>query len=219
MKAFIFGAGAQGRVVLDTLRAQGGYESIAFLDDDPAVWGKQINGVPVAGNLEQVRGLPQAAYGVIVALGDPIKRLAVARKVREHGSAMLNAIHPSAVIMASARLGQGNAIEPLAVLSANVTVADCTIVNTCAIIEHDTVIAEGATIGSGAMVGGRCRIERAAFICASAVILPRVVVGAGSIVAAGSIVTHDVPDGVLVMGAPARTKERVGADFDWTRVL
>lgn len=41
--------------------------------------------------------------------------------------------------------------------------------------------------------------------CAGAIILPGVTVGENAIVAAGAVVTKDVPDNVIVAGAPAKT--------------
>jgi acetyltransferase-like isoleucine patch superfamily enzyme len=47
-------------------------------------------------------------------------------------------------------------------------------------------------------------VARGGRIGAGAVLLPGLHVGADALVAAGSVVTRDVPDGVIVMGAPAR---------------
>jgi hypothetical protein len=47
-------------------------------------------------------------------------------------------------------------------------------------------------------------IEDYAVLGASSTILPGVRVGAHSLVAAGSVVTHDVPQGVVVAGVPAK---------------
>ena len=77
MKALIVGAGAQGRVTLDILRAQGRHESIAFVDDDPALTGRQVNGVTVECRLEEALVQPHGDE-MIVALGNPERRLAVA---------------------------------------------------------------------------------------------------------------------------------------------
>ena len=48
-------------------------------------------------------------------------------------------------------------------------------------------------------------IRRNAWIGAGAIILPGVTVGENAIVAAGAVVTKDVPDNVIVAGAPAKT--------------
>ncbi|MGE0756146.1 MAG: acyltransferase [Pirellulaceae bacterium] len=53
------------------------------------------------------------------------------------------------------------------------------------------------------------RIGRGAIVTANATILPGVQVGAGSLVGAGSVVTRDVPEGVVVVGNPARIAKRV----------
>lgn len=56
--------------------------------------------------------------------------------------------------------------------------------------KHRTVIGEGAFIGSGAML------------------VAPVNIGKGATIGAGSVVTHDVPDGALVYGVPARDKRK-----------
>jgi acetyltransferase-like isoleucine patch superfamily enzyme len=51
-------------------------------------------------------------------------------------------------------------------------------------------------------IGDRCLIG------AHSIVYPGVRIGNGCIVAAGSVVTHDVPDGCIVMGNPARVVEK-----------
>ena len=48
------------------------------------------------------------------------------------------------------------------------------------------------------------RIRSGAFIGVHSVIMPGVTVGRGAVVGAGSVVTHDVEDGTIVAGVPAR---------------
>lgn len=51
---------------------------------------------------------------------------------------------------------------------------------------------------------GRVTIGSSVFIGAESIVLPGVTIGDNVIIGAGSIVTHDVPDGVVAMGNPAR---------------
>lgn len=53
-----------------------------------------------------------------------------------------------------------------------------------------TVVKQGASIGAGSTI------------------LPGVIIGKHAMVAAGAVVTHDVPEGVLVQGIPARKVKR-----------
>jgi UDP-2-acetamido-3-amino-2,3-dideoxy-glucuronate N-acetyltransferase len=53
------------------------------------------------------------------------------------------------------------------------------------------------------------RILRAARVGGGAVLLPGVTVGENALVGAGSVVTHDVPDGAIVLGNPARVVGQV----------
>ncbi len=60
--------------------------------------------------------------------------------------------------------------------------------------KHPTAIAEGAFIGSGTMLVAPVRVGKDARI------------------GAGAVVTHDVPDGALAYGVPARVHERIEED-------
>jgi acetyltransferase-like isoleucine patch superfamily enzyme len=56
---------------------------------------------------------------------------------------------------------------------------------------------------------GGATVRRLARIGANSTILPGVVVGENALVGAGSVVVDDVPDGVVVVGNPARVIRRV----------
>lgn len=52
-------------------------------------------------------------------------------------------------------------------------------------------------------------IKRGAKIGANATLLPGVVIGENALVGAGAVVTHDVPDGAVVAGNPARVIKHI----------
>ena len=53
-------------------------------------------------------------------------------------------------------------------------------------------------------------LKQGCWIGANAIILPGVTIGKNSVVGAGSIVTKSVPDGVVVVGNPARIIKEIG---------
>ncbi|MBZ5727240.1 MAG: acetyltransferase [Acidobacteriia bacterium] len=219
MKALIVGAGAQGRVALDILRAQGRHDSFAFIDDNPELQGLTVNGVPVECGLEAALDRAPEAAEMIVALGNPDLRVTLGRRIAARGVALGNAIHPSAVVMPTAVLGHGIVIGANAVVNSNARIADYAIVNTGAVVEHDGVLSEGVQVGPGAQVGGRVTLGESAFLGTGAIVLARVTVGARTVVGAGAVVTADLPARVLALGVPARVSRQLDVDFDWSRVL
>jgi UDP-3-O-[3-hydroxymyristoyl] glucosamine N-acyltransferase len=79
------------------------------------------------------------------------------------------AIHPSAVVSASAKLGKNVAIGPRAILGEKVTVDD------------ETTIGPGAVIEDNAVIGNHCRIDANVTIYEGTTIGNRVVVQAGAV--------------------------------------
>ncbi len=72
-------------------------------------------------------------------------------------------------------------------------------------LNGDTVVGNDVTIGHGAIVHG-CTIEDGTLIGMGSIILDGAHVGKNCLVGAGAVVTGtaDIPDGMLVLGAPAR---------------
>jgi sugar O-acyltransferase (sialic acid O-acetyltransferase NeuD family) len=218
MDIFIVGAGAHGRVVLDILRDCGDDLSIQFADDNKSLWGKTINGATVV-SLREALFRKAGQVGFVVSVGKPALRLEMCQRVQDQGHALVNVIHPKAVVEASATMGVGNMISPQAVVNSNARLGNAVVVNTSVVVEHDCVVEDGVSISPAACLGGRVTVGRGAFIAIGARIMARVHIGAGSIVGAHSLVLEDVPDHTLVFGSPARIRGLVDDAFDWGRVL
>lgn len=95
-------------------------------------------------------------------------------------------------------------------------------------IDDDAFLAPGVTIandlyprvpGSNAVMSGP-HIGRGARIGVNVTLLPFVRIGAGALIGSGAVVTHDIPEGMVAYGNPARVAGRV-ADLPEarTRVL
>ncbi|MBQ9464493.1 MAG: gamma carbonic anhydrase family protein [Lachnospiraceae bacterium] len=88
---------------------------------------------------------------------------------------------------------------------------DCAVLHTD--IGYPIRVGNQVTIGHGARVHG-CRIGDATTIGMGAIVMNGARVGRNSIVAAGSVVTEnkEFPDGVLIMGTPAKVVRELTLD-------
>jgi sugar O-acyltransferase (sialic acid O-acetyltransferase NeuD family) len=213
---WIVGGGAQGRVVLDAWRCQRPECTVAFLDDDRALWGSQIAGATVAGGA----ALLDAERGeALLAIGHNGARRALAERLSSTMSAQWGTlVHPTAFVSSTATVAPGAVILAGALVNTDARIERHAIVNTGAIVEHDCTIEAFASISPGVRMGGRVVVGAGAFVSAGVTLCPRVRVGAGSVVGAGAVVTKDLPEGVLAFGVPARVVRGLSAD-DWRRLL
>jgi sugar O-acyltransferase (sialic acid O-acetyltransferase NeuD family) len=207
MDILIAGAGGHGRVVLDILRAakKPQYTPVAFLDANEALHGSQVAGVPVLGHLNLLPKLKkQGVAAAIVAIGDNRARASYAAKLAAAGLALINAIHPSAVISPTATLGQNIVIAPGVIVCTDARIADNVILNTAATIDHECDIRDSAHICPGVRLAGRVTIGQGALIGIGACILPCLKIGDHATVGGGALVRRDVPPHTTVVGVPAR---------------
>jgi sugar O-acyltransferase (sialic acid O-acetyltransferase NeuD family) len=218
LTAWIVGAGAQGRVVLDVLRATGRFSSICFVDDNAALHGTRVNGAEVIGGLDAALASDCEEVEMIVALGHPLERMRLGSLIEARGIRLANAIHPSAVVAKGVSMGCGNFVGAQAVVNTDARVGNHVIINTAAIADHDCVLEDGVAVGAGSIVGGRAYLERSSFLSTRVTVTNRVRIGRGTVVAAGATVMKDLPEYVLAWGNPARVMEMI-PDFDWKRVL
>jgi sugar O-acyltransferase (sialic acid O-acetyltransferase NeuD family) len=209
-KLIIWGASGHARVVADILRVAGAYEIAGFIDDhDPENSGASFEGSPILGGRESLAA--QRDRGVshlIVAFGHCAGRLEAAHFAVDQGFTLATAIHPSAVIASSARIGAGTVIAANAVVNPNTTIGQNVILNTSASIDHDCVVEDGVHIAPGVHVSGRVRIGAASWIGVGATIVDGCTIGSGSVIGAGAVVVDDIPSDVVAYGVPARVIRR-----------
>jgi sugar O-acyltransferase (sialic acid O-acetyltransferase NeuD family) len=214
-RAYIVGAGAQGRVVLEVWRAAAPGLDIEMLDDNPALHGGEVLGARVAGPVSLLgEGQPLA----VVALGNNPLRLRVAALWEAHAE-WARPVHPSAVVFPSVTIGPGSVVFAGSVLNSCARLGAHVVVNTGVVVEHDCVLEDGVSVSPGACMGGRVHVERGAFVSTGVTLAPRVRVGAGSVIGAGAVVVSDIPAGVLAYGVPARPVRSLGDGFDWRTLL
>jgi acetyltransferase EpsM len=207
----IVGAGAQGRVTLETWRAQHPDDDFVFLDRDTSLHGRTILGASVVG----APGADEVGDAeVLVALGDVTQRMRVAAELAALGVRFGRAVHPTAVVAPSATIGEGTIVHPAAVVHTEAKVGRHVIVNTGVIVEHDCVIEDGSSLSPGVRMGGRVQIGAGAFLGTGVTVAPRVRIGANTVVGAGAVVVRDLPSDILAYGVPARLVRPIDAAFD-----
>ncbi len=210
--AVVLGGGGHAAVLIETLRVAGQDIAHAVLDVDSRLWGTDILGVPVRGDDRQLpqvilEGADCFVTGVGSA-GNNAPRRSVFQVGLEQGLPPLTILHPTAYIAPSARLDTGCQVLPRAVVHTRARLGSNVLVNTGAIVEHDCVVGDHAHIATGAQLAGGVWVGEAAHVGAGATVRQGLRIGAGAIVGAGAVVIHDVPDGWVVAGVPARELKR-----------
>lgn len=203
----VAGAGGLGRevavYVLDAIAAgilRG--ELRGFLDDtdaDPAALGIAA---PVLGAIDSYVPLP--GDGVVVAVGDPAARQAVAARLAARGARFVAVVHPLAYVARAAVIGDGAVVAPFATIGTGAVVGAHCLINTHAGIGHDARLGAFCTVSPHAVVNGGVDLGQRVMMGSGAVVAPRLRLGADARLSAGAVVLADVAQGVTAWGNPAR---------------
>lgn len=209
MKYIIIGHGGHGKVVKDMILSNEGNEVIGFLDD-------QYKDIRLSGNLflgpiRSAKHMIETFQDIkfILAVGNnPIRKLIV-EKLALPEECYASAIHKSAVVSSSAKIGLGAVIMANAVINADTEIGEHVIINTGSVVEHDCKIKEFAHICPGVSMAGGVQIGKGTKIGTGAAIIPNVKVGDWTTIGAGATVIRDIPSYSTAVGIPAKVKKQV----------
>lgn len=204
----VVGAGGFARETVEAVRAVNAQRPTwrlrGLLDDNRALHGTELGGVPVIGPIELVHDDPSAL--VVLTTGRPdnyVSRPVIAARLGLPDARYATIVHPSASVGASCRLGVGSVLLAHVAVTADVAVGRHVAVMPQVVLPHDARVDDFVTLASGVRAGGACHIAEGAYIGAGACLREGVTVGPRSLVGMGSVVTRHVPGERLWMGAPA----------------
>lgn len=212
MRTLIIGGGGQGLIVVDILlraRDAGGREEpVGILDDDPALRGREVLGVPILGPVASLGGIPHDA--VIVALGDNARRQELVSRLKAAGERLAIARHPFSYVAGDAAIGAGSMISAGALVLPRAVIGEGVLLNTKSSVDHQSRIGDFAHLSPGATVGANVTVGSGTLIGPGATVLSGCRVGSRTVVGAGAVVVRDLPDGVVAFGVPARVRRANG---------
>jgi sugar O-acyltransferase (sialic acid O-acetyltransferase NeuD family) len=182
---------------------------LGYIDAQVPTPGKYNGKYPIIGDDDYLKCRDRETH-VAVGIGTP----KIARRLHEEFRTLAhirfpNLIHPNVVMDRDRiRLGEGNLICANNVLTTDITLGDCNILNLACTFGHEMAIGNYCVFNPGANLSGGVVIEDGCLIGTGATVLQFLRVGAGAQVGAGAVVTKDVARGATVVGVPAKPLAR-----------
>jgi sugar O-acyltransferase (sialic acid O-acetyltransferase NeuD family) len=197
----VLGTTAFSTEVADVARTAG-WKVAGFVENlDQTRCREPLDGVPVhwVDDLSRL----SADHVVVCGLGTTY-RSRFTREAEQLGARFATVIHPSAIVSPTCVIGDGSVVGAAVVIGAHTRLGRHVLVNRGALIGHHDEILDHTSILPGANIAGACVLGPAAYVGMGAVVIDHRRVGAHAVLGAGAVVVDDVPEHVLVFGAPAR---------------
>jgi len=204
-KLLIIGAGGFGREVYTWLQSNPSnkkeWELAGFLDDN-------LDALKSFGEFASVSAIkghqvsPQNVY--VCGLGLPVMKSKILSPFLSAGAEFITFIHPTATLGSRIKIGRGVFICPGVSVSTDISLGDFVMIGPNSTIGHDAMIGDWTTLCAQCDVTGKVLIGSEVFIGSRVSIIPSKEIGSRTILGAGAVVVSNVPDGVTMVGNPAR---------------
>jgi len=197
--ARIYGAGGHSQVIKEVLKT-GGFTITDTFDDKPSSVHHASKNVNI-GARKNISDFPHEGAPVIIAVGINSERAEIASFLKCDYE---KAIHKSAIISPTSKVGDGTVVFAGAIIQPNTVIGKHVIINTGASIDHDNIIGDYAHISPKAALCGHVEVGEGSHVGVGAVVIPKVKIGKWCTIGAGTIVLKDIPDYSTVVGNPGK---------------
>jgi sugar O-acyltransferase (sialic acid O-acetyltransferase NeuD family) len=213
-RILIIGGGNGAVQILDALALLPRQRAVAILDDNGAIHGKRIGGVPVLGAIDLGWAVEMAAAGLfdaaVISISTNIGvRARIFEQWKSRGIAFANVIHPSSVVGMNVAWGEGNVVMAFCHFGACAMVGDNNFLSAYCSIEHHCVLGSHCSFGPSVVTSSRVQIGDRVRFGTGIAIEPGIRIGADTTIASGLALTQHVPERSLLkahVGYSVRSK-------------
>lgn len=202
-RLLIIGGGNGAVQIIDALSRIPQQAAVAIMDDNAAIHGKKVAGVPVIGAIDLARAAGMLHGGeihaAVISVSTSIPfRARIFAEWKSAGIPFANVIHPSAVVGMNVAMGEGNVVMAFCHFGACATVGDNNFLSAYCSIEHHCVLGSHCSFGPGVVTSSRVHIGDRARFGTGIFIEPGVTIGAESVIASGLAIWQNIPERSLL---------------------
>jgi sugar O-acyltransferase (sialic acid O-acetyltransferase NeuD family) len=208
----VYGVGGCGRGVMPLAREQLLLQNVpinrlVFVDDYPRE--RTVNSQQVL-TYSEFKKVEASERKVVIAIADSAVRKKLVEVLFKDGIKFWSVSAANNLIMDDVQIGEGSILSPFVTITSNVRIGRHFHANIYSYVEHDCVIGDYVTFAPAVKCNGNVLIEDHAYIGAGSMLIQGnsgddpLVIGRRAIVGMGAVVTRSVPEGMTVLGNPAK---------------
>lgn len=193
----IGGGGGGGALAVDAIQRTVHQRAVGILDNNAALHGKTMLGVPVLGANAIAKQLFEEGFfdtAIIIVTANVDERERMFNELRIQGIPFTNVIDPSVKIRANVTMGRGNLIMANGFLAACVTLGENNFLASHTCIEHHSVIGSHCTFGPRSTTSGAVVIGDKVKFGMGVLVEPYLTIGSRSLIPSGAVVTSPIPE-------------------------
>ncbi len=173
------------------------WDMIGFIDDN-------IDNPKVLGNDDFIVHYQKELY-VSIAIGTSEIRKKIYNRYKANPNIRFaNLTDPSVIGFDRVSIGEGNIICAGTIITVDIRLGNCNIINLDCTVGHDAVLEDYVTVNPGVNISGNVLLSSGTNIGTGAQIIQGISVGENSVVGAGAVVNRDLPANSTAVGIPAK---------------
>lgn len=185
------------------------WEVAGFIND----FEEEVDGFPVIGRIKDLPHLIDSTdyffSWAIHLVGRNFKTASMFEAAQIPEERLATIVHKSAFIGKDATLCPGAFVMCNCYIGPNAHVGRCSLIMANCTIGHDTYIDDICHCSVGSIMTGYSRLEYCSDLAVGATIIAYKIVGKYSMLAANALGTHDIPEGEIWAGTPARLLKKM----------
>ena len=175
-----------------------------MLDDNPAILGQTICGVPVIGPVADAQMMTAMVVVGIASSRNRLVKRQIVERLGVEAARYATLVHPTASVSSRASIGEGSVLLHNVIVGPQVHLGRHVLICAATTIGHDAVVGDYVSMAPQVALSGGVVIGECAYVGAGVRVREGLTVGESSLVGIGSIVLADVEPGCTVLGNPAR---------------